>query len=67
MEASLRFRRRFGWMAIFAAGMLPAFIMRCDKAALNVQRGFYEGLGLSVSQLLVEQGFLNPDDQGNQE
>ena len=35
------------------AGVMPAFLMRCDKAALNVQRGFFFGLGEQVSEMLL--------------
>lgn len=55
------------WLALIGAAVLPAFVMRCDKAALNVQRGFYEGLGLSLSQVLVEQGLLVAGDQTQEE
>lgn len=37
-----------------ACGLLPAFVMRCDKAALNFQRGFFEGLGLWLSRFAVD-------------
>jgi hypothetical protein len=46
---------------IAVAGVLPAFIMRCDKAALNFQRGFFQGLGLSVSETLVNGGLFDPN------
>jgi hypothetical protein len=37
--------------------------MRCDKAALNVQRGFYQGLGDELSDIVGDQiGTLVPDD-----
>ena len=49
-------------LMMVAAGILPAFIMRCDKAALNFQRGFFEGLGFNVSALLVENGLLGPTE-----
>jgi hypothetical protein len=29
--------------------------MRCDKAALNFQRGFYEGLGENLGDLVSSQ------------
>ena len=47
--------RRFvrSLMIFAAAGFLPAFVMRCDKAALNLQRGFWQGLGDNLSGLLV--------------
>ncbi len=63
MRTSSPVVRSFRWLALVGTVVLPAFVMRCDKAALNVQRGFYEGLGLSLSQMLVEQGFLVAGDQ----
>ncbi len=63
MKAPIQLRRPLGWIAVLAAGMLPAFVMRCDKAALNLQRGFYEGLGENLSEILLEQGFLTADGQ----
>ena len=51
--------RRF--VLVVVAGVLPAFIMRCDKAALNFQRGLYQGLGLSVSETLVDGGLFDPN------
>ena len=44
------------WLVIVGmSGILPGFIMRCDKAALNFQRGLFEGLGEEVGDLLVTQ------------
>ena len=37
--------------------------MRCDKAALNFQRAFFEGLGEEASDLLLNQ-FPADGDQG---
>lgn len=60
MKASIRFERAVRWVfVVAAAGVAPAFVMRCDKAALNVQRGFFRGLGLSVSDALVDAGLIN--------
>jgi hypothetical protein len=42
-------------MIVAAAGVLPAFILRCDKAALNFQRGLLQGLGEDVGDLLIGQ------------
>jgi len=62
MKARSRFERAVRWVFIVAAaGVLPAFVMRCDKAALNFQRGLYTGLGASLSQSLVDAGLLNLD------
>ncbi len=53
MCRSLRFRR---WLVLVAAcGVLPAFFLRCDKAALNFQRGLFQGLGEDVGSLLLDQ------------
>lgn len=53
MKERTRFAR---WvMLVASAGMLPAVVMRCDKAALNFQRGLYEGLGHSVSAFVLDQ------------
>ena len=53
MKRTSRFVR---WvMVVCAAGVLPAAIMRCDKAALNFQRGLYESLGDDVGSLLISQ------------
>ena len=47
------------WLLMVAAtGVLPAFVMRCDKAALNFQRGLFEGLGMNASDMLVDQGLM---------
>ena len=63
MKAQSRFERTVRWAFVFAAaGVVPAFVMRCDKAALNFQRSFYEGLGDSISRLLVENAAFNPAD-----
>ena len=70
MKARFGFERTVRWVfVVAAAGVAPAFVMRCDKAALNFQRGLYEGLGLSLSDILVDSGFgfSNPDETTNQE
>ena len=50
--------RRTRWVRWFTllsiAGMLPAFVLRCDKAALNFQRGFLQGLGEDAADLVVQ-------------
>ncbi len=44
------------WLMILGmSGIMPAFVMRCDKAAMNFQRGLFEGLGMSVGGLVVDQ------------
>jgi len=54
--------RLFRWLVVCAVGVTPAFVMRCDKAALNLQRGFFEGLGIAVSGALLDQGLLTTAD-----
>ena len=55
MRGSYRFSRSFRWLLLVAmSGFLPAFLLKCDKAALNLQRGFWQGLGDSFSDLLVD-------------
>ncbi len=55
MKASYRFSRAMRWMILVGmSGFLPAFLLRCDKALLNLQRGFFQGLGDSLSDLLVD-------------
>jgi len=66
MQTHRRFECWMRWAGILAVGVLPAFVMRCDKAALNFQRGLYEGLGDSLSELLVE-GFARDDSAGGTE
>jgi len=52
------------WLVIVGmSGILPAVVMRCDKAALNFQRAFFEGLGEQTSELLINQ-FPAGGDQG---
>ena len=51
------------WAMVACTACLPAVVMRCDKAALNVQRGFYQGLGDELSDLVGDQlGAFVPDD-----
>ena len=52
------------WLVIVGmSGILPGFIMRCDKAALNFQRALFEELGVQASGLLLNQ-FPADGDQG---
>ena len=63
MKALSRFERAVRWaFVVAAAGVVPAFVMRCDKAALNFQRGLYQGLGLSLSETFVESGLVSVDE-----
>lgn len=57
--------RLFRWFLIIgASGALPAFVMRCDKAALNFQRGLFRGLGEDVGGFLIGQVDLGTTDAG---
>ena len=48
--------RMMRWLVIVGmSGILPGFVMRCDKAALNFQRGLFQGLGEETSELLLDQ------------
>lgn len=49
-------------MVVGAAGALPAFILNCDKAALNFQRGFLLGLGEDVADLVLAQAATDSED-----
>jgi hypothetical protein len=48
---------------VLGAGLLPAFILRCDKAALNFQRSLYQGLGDDLATVIIDQltGQTNPE------
>jgi|GEM_PF-2236091 len=53
------------WLVILGmSGILPAFFMRCDKAALNFQRGLFIGLGADVGNLLINQFPVDGDAAG---
>ena len=55
MKGSYRFSMSLRWLLLVAmSGFLPAFFLKCDKAALNLQRGFFIGLGDSFSDLLID-------------
>ncbi len=55
MKGSYRFSRSFRWFLLVAmSGFLPAFFLKCDKSFLNLQRGFFQGLGDSFSDLLID-------------
>ncbi len=59
MKCTGRFVR---WMMIVgASGVLPAAIMRCDKAALNLQRAFWEELGVQTAGLVLDQDLFGAD------
>ena len=51
-------------MIVGVAGFVPAFILRCDKAALNFERGFLQGLGEDVADLVLEQVPMDADEEG---
>lgn len=47
--------RLFRWMMVVSTGIMPAFLLRCDKAALNFQREFFQGLGLYAAEAVFQQ------------
>ena len=50
-----RFRRCTRWLVLVSsAAILPAFLLQCDKAALNLQRGFYTGLGNQFAAMVAD-------------
>jgi len=49
-----RYIRRARWKLISGALILPAFFLQCDKAALNLQRGFFQGLGNQGAAIVAE-------------
>jgi hypothetical protein len=60
-----RHQRITRWlMVVCSAAVLPAFFLKCDKAALNAQRGFFHGLGEAIAAQVVEGGFgfLGPQE-----
>jgi hypothetical protein len=57
-----RSRRFIRWVVLVgASGMLPAFVLNCDKAALQIQRGFLYGLGEQAAGLVLDAGLLVPN------
>ncbi len=59
-----RCKRMLRWMMIVAvAGVLPAFLLRCDKASLNFQRGLMQGLGEDVGDFIIEQAGVTGAEQ----
>ncbi len=47
-----RFRRKLICL-VLASAVLPITVLRCNKAGLNLQRGFWQGLGAAISELVV--------------
>ncbi len=59
MKRTGRFVR---WMMIVgASGVMPAFVMRCDKAALNFQRALFEELGTQAAGLVFDPALFGFD------
>ena len=57
--------RLFRWlMLVSTAGILPAFILNCDSAALNFQRGLFQGLGEDAGDFLLTQFNLFTPETG---
>ncbi len=44
---------RIKLLALALSGSTLGFLLQCDKAALNLQRGFFQGLGFQISSQLV--------------
>jgi hypothetical protein len=60
-----RRKRIVRWLMVAGlSGFMPAFVMRCDKAALNFQRGLFEGLGMSVGDMVINQIPVDGDAAG---
>lgn len=55
----MRRQKRFArWLILVgSAAVLPAFFLRCDKASLNLQRGFFWGLGEAIAAQVVSGEF----------
>lgn len=49
-----RLFRRARWRLILGTAILPAFLLQCDKAALNLQRGFFQGLGNQGAAIIAD-------------
>jgi hypothetical protein len=58
MNERSRWSRFARWATVVgASGLLPTTVMRCDKAALNFQRGLTQGLGHQFSEVLADELF----------
>ncbi len=56
-----RTNRIVRWVVLVgASGMLPAFVLNCDKAALQLQRGFLFGLGEQTAGLVLDASLPTP-------
>lgn len=70
MNGRSRMSRLVRWaLVVSMTGLLPAFVLRCDKAALNFQRGLTQGLGFELSEALAEHVLIGGDseDESNDE
>ena len=64
MNGRSRMSQLVRWaLAVSMTGLLPAFVLRCDKAALNFQRGLMQGLGFELSEALAEQVQVGGDSE----
>ena len=44
------------WMVLVScSAIVPGFVMRCDKAALNFQRALFSELGALTAEIVFEQ------------
>ena len=48
-----RYRRKLACLALVCA-LAPAWFLSCNKAALNLQRGFWQGLGFQISDIVAQ-------------
>lgn len=54
MRTTFLHSRRLGWVVLFAGSTLfSSYFLRCDRAALNFQRGLFQGLGENVSDQIA--------------
>jgi len=51
------------WAVVIGAGVLPALLLRCDRMALNLQRGFFWGLGQEAAQIVTDMVATAQDGQ----
>lgn len=46
-------RRRWRWAALaFCAGALPAFVLQCQEASLDLQRALVQALGFRLTDAI---------------
>lgn len=50
----MRYRRFTAMLVVIATAVTPAFFLRCDRASLQLQRGFWYGLGFNTSGAITD-------------